>query len=321
MRCAPIGNFLVISLCLATPAAAEEESVGVESPYVFLERIETEFGEGHYEDVERMAGELLQTEASMLVRAEGLQYLGAALELLGRSGEAEEHFEELVTLQPEFRMNQAFPSEVLRLFESVRDRVQDRIRQIEDRRRRAAEAAQAERDRQAALLRQRLIDQARPRYMVREVEHRSLALAFLPFGAGQFQNGHNRRGYVFMGTQLGLTASSMVLWLLSTLAPENPEDEAEGARLLNGYQIASYAVYGALAVSVAWGIIDALVNYARARRAGDRWSEVDENDVPEEHRVESELDVDALLGGGGGTGGEQAAPAGAGAGDASPPSP
>ena len=85
---APIGFFLVISLFFAATAAAEEQTVGVESPYAFLEQIETEFGEGHYEDVVRMVGQLLESEPSLLVRAEGLQYLGAALELLGRGAEA-----------------------------------------------------------------------------------------------------------------------------------------------------------------------------------------------------------------------------------------
>lgn len=79
----------------------------------------------------------------------------------------------------------------------------------------------------------------------------------------------------------------MTLWLLGTL---NPTD-ADG---FNGYQIASYAVYGTLAVSVLWGIIDGVVNFVRRRRSRPVWREVEEREVPPEYRIDLERALDGF---------------------------
>jgi len=262
--------------------AEESES----DPFLLLQQIRELFLEGSYEALEQRAESLLESGPSMLVRAECLQYLGASLELIGRSEEAEERFEVLLTLQPEFQMNQAdFPTEVISLFESVRLRVQDRINQIEERRRRQQDSERRRRERALLEQQQRLLELARPRYFERDARGLQLALALLPFGAGQFQNGHIGRGYAFLGTQLGLTAASMVLWMLGTLVPDDFEDAERGRNLYRGYQISSYSVYGLLVGSVIWGIVDALVNYRRLNRTRGTWRQVDESEIPEDLRV------------------------------------
>lgn len=281
---------LVVGLLFTPLQVLAEESES--DPFGLLQQIRELFLEGNYEAVERTAERLLETGPSMLVRTECLQYLGASLELMGRSEEAEERFEVLLTLQPEFHMNQAdFPTEVISLFESVRLRVQDRIDQIDERRRRQQDRERRRRERAMIEQQQRLLELARPRYFERDAEGHHLVVAFLPFGAGQFQNGHTRRGYAFLGTELGLMAGSMVLWLLGTLVPDDFEDSERGRDLYQGYQISSYAVYGLLVTSVVWGIVDAIVNYRRLSRTRSSWREVEESEIPEDERI----DVDPEL--------------------------
>jgi tetratricopeptide (TPR) repeat protein len=251
-------------------------------PFARLQSIRAQFRQGNYERVERTAQALLNQEPSSLIRAECLQYLGAALALMGRSDDAEERFELLLTLQPNFHVDPAeFPTDVIRLFETVRFRVANRLDQIEQRRQQAQEAERLARERRLWEQQAAAIDESVSRYFVLERQRNHWAVALLPFGAGQFQNQQPRKGYAFLATQLAFTAASMGLWLAATLAPETPEDLKQARRVMNGYQIASYVVYGCLAASVLWGIIDGLVYYRPVR---ERWREMDERQIPGELR-------------------------------------
>lgn len=278
-----IARTLIPALVMAlipTTASAEE---GVLDPLDQLQEIRDTFRRGSYESVVGSTEVLLESGPSMLVRAEALQYRGASLELLGRTEEAEDAFETLVNLQPEWAINRSeFPTEVIGLFDSVRDRVEDQLNRIDEQRRRAQAVQQRERERQLAERHQRLLELSRPRYMVRANESH-LVVALLPFGAGQFQNGQREKGFAFFGSQIGFTAISMTLWLLGSIP--NLDFEA-GTR--QGLTYASYGVYGALVVSVLWGIVDGVVNFLRLRRRQSTWTEVPESDVPEESRVNFE---------------------------------
>jgi hypothetical protein len=295
MRRAPTAAAFVLALIVPLGARGEASPGG---PLATLQQIRTTFLAGEYGEVVDLAGQLLETDPSMLVRTEALQYFGASLELLGRTEEAEEQFEVLLTLQPLFHMNQAdFPTEVVSLFESVRLRVQDRLDQIEGQRRRARDAERRERERRLLEQQQRLVEAARPRYLVRETRERHLVVAFLPFGAGQFQNGDRGRGWAFLGAQAGLTVASMLVWLLGTVATPTADDD------FLGFQIASYSTYATLGVAVVWGIIDALAGYRRVGRRNDEWREVRARDVPASQRLEVSpelLRLDETLGAGAG---------------------
>lgn len=270
-------------MAMASRAWAEQDEP---DPYSQLQQVREQFRHGGYEGVATAAEQLLGTDPSMLVRAEALQYLGASLELLGRSPEAEEQFEILATLQPQWAMNRSeFPAEVIALFESVRDRVLDQLDRVEDQQRRAQEERQRQRERELLLQQQRLEALSRPRYLAVEVRPRHLILALLPFGAGQFQNGQRGKGYAFLGTQLGLTVTSMTLWLVGSYGLDQVNDPPQYEQHFRGLMYSSWAVVGTLAASVVWGIIDGLVHYLRARRQPERWRQVAEEDVPEDQRL------------------------------------
>jgi hypothetical protein len=108
------------------------------------------------------------------------------------------------------------------------------------------------------------------------VERHSFAVNFVPFGAGQFQNGHRKKGWFFFGAEallgaasLGAFATNMALYGLSPTHRCNvPLDDGEQcpvaaidhsqedtSKTLLGVQVATGAMFFAVAI---WGVIDAV---------------------------------------------------------------
>lgn len=83
---------LLVAVIHSTAAAEQGEL----DPLDQLQDIRDTFRRGNYEAVVGAAERLLESEPSMLVRAEALQYLGASLGLLDRTAEANDAFEILV---------------------------------------------------------------------------------------------------------------------------------------------------------------------------------------------------------------------------------
>lgn len=94
---------------------------------------------------------------------------------------------------------------------------------------------------------------------------------FVPFGTGQFQNGHTLKGGLFAASQgvlLALNVTTLILgetpWIRNGAGRTVKRDEVslERAATLQKIQIASGTVFWAL---VAWGIIDAVVYYRKTQ--------------------------------------------------------
>jgi len=145
---------------------------------------------------ERLVGDpvpRLQTPALVL---ESRKYLAVSYLFTGRTAAAEEQFQWLLEQDPGYQLDPlGFPAEVEQAFSGVKDRLR-RERVEADARRAEAEAearvAESERllrehERSAEIL--RLAETTR----VERVNSRWLAA--LPFGVGQFQNGHTELGY------------------------------------------------------------------------------------------------------------------------------
>jgi len=279
--CIPLFAFIALPAIGHAQEAERDE-------FAMLAELRGAFESGDYENCMGLAEQILGSRPSALVRVEAHQFFGASAELLGRTEQAEEQFEELLTLQPTFRLEQAeFPTEVLNLFETVRLRIQDRLRQIELQRERRREQERLEQEQLRRDEQERLARLVRPRFLVRTERRRHLALAFLPLGAGQFQNDQVAKGFVFLGSQVLLGGATMVLWLLRATMPSDPAGGLSQAReLQRGYEIAGYAGYAALGVSVIWGIIDGLANFRRTTRGP--WVELDQDQVEDRLGAESE---------------------------------
>jgi len=91
---------------------------------------------------------------------------------------------------------------------------------------------------------------------------------YMPFGAGQFQNGEPVKGAVFAVTECAAVTTSAALWLyLSTAYPGDlvPIGHAERVQTLERVEMATGAAFFA---AYAIGVADALLHYrARTRLA------------------------------------------------------
>jgi hypothetical protein len=95
------------------------------------------------------------------------------------------------------------------------------------------------------------------------VEKRDYWVNFVPFGAGQFQNGHKGKGYFFFTSQMAFGATSVGLfaYLYTRYNLQQggvkPED-VDRVRNLQILQVSTGAVCLGL---MAWGIVDSLAHY------------------------------------------------------------
>ncbi len=201
---------------------------------------------------------------SLLV-VESRKYLGVAYLHVERRADAEQQFELLLRAEPEYVLDTlAFTRDVVEVFEAVRTRVREardaELRaQREREARELAEAQRRERERLAALRRGEVEV---------TVEENSRALALIPFGVGQFQNGHDGLGYVIAVSSGVLFATAIVTHLLhDSLRDEMPvEAVLDQARSLEqGFRYTNIAANIALAVVAVLGVIDAQARFVPSR--------------------------------------------------------
>jgi tetratricopeptide (TPR) repeat protein len=221
-----------------------------------------------------VGGETPRLRSAPLV-LESRKYLAASYLFDGAPDKAEAQFERLLRADPAYQLDPAaFPRDVHRLFASVRDRLQEEAREDQEQeqeRFRAEQERQAEQER----LRQRVVDlEAIARQEVVR-EHNSRWVAMVPFGAGQFQNGHQRLGLTLAVTQGVLAATFATTFFLHQRirATELPGHTLPGCseagqsfcdqlqRRERAYRYTNWLSGGLLAGLVVYGIIDAQLRF------------------------------------------------------------
>jgi hypothetical protein len=229
-------------LALSAPAGA--------TPGQELDDAREQFRAGKFGDAARALNYLLYPEPRLsqeedLVEAHVLLAV-SALET-GDRKTATREFEEALFLNPDVTLDKLLFSENAReFFDEVKQDLEER------------EA----RDAEARALAQRAADlQAALDAMV-VIEKRPYYINFIPFGAGQFQNGDNGKGLFFAISQ-GVTGGlSAGIWLYLVgeygLPGKVPQEEATRALNLQRVEIVAGSVCLGL---MAWGIVDSLLNY------------------------------------------------------------
>lgn len=153
----------------------------------------------------------LQTAALVL---ESRKYLAASYLFRGRSASAEQQFQWLLEQDPSYQLDPlGFPAEVEQAFTAVKDRLRRERTEAEARRAEAeAEARVAESER---LLQERehAAEILRLAETTRVERVNSRWIAALPFGVGQFQNGHTELGYALAVGEGVLAAAVAGTWL------------------------------------------------------------------------------------------------------------
>lgn len=214
---------------------------------------------------EQMVGGPVPAIRNPLLIEQSRTYLAAAYIFVENRSAAEEQFERLLRTDPAYRVPTSFPAPVVSAFETVLARVRQQTA-IDARDAAQREAAARARRREVAM---RLVELAQENEV--EVRHDPL-IAWLPFGAGQFQNGNGELGAFFAVTEsillaaaAGLLASWTVLYeqYVASLEFRAPPPD-RGA--LVGLQVSHFVTLGAFALTAFAGIIEAHVNFVPSHR-------------------------------------------------------
>jgi hypothetical protein len=198
-------------------------------------------------------------------------YLGAVLLAQGKRDPAVEVFEKLILEDPAFEPDPlSFPGDVINTFFDVRGQLQEKIRQA------AQNAARLEAARRAAAEDERRKQEAwlaKVKQMAQEekitVKNNRL-VAFLPFGAGQFQNGEPVLGWTFLVTEAALVVGTAITipmnaYALSRAQEENNAGDINTAQLYqdraDNIRTANLSMAGAFAAIAITGIVQANLAY------------------------------------------------------------
>jgi hypothetical protein len=271
-------------LVAASPATRARGRGAVETPAtpaVEFERGKNAFARGEYGRAVELLRPLVYPEVRLETEGEVVQahrMLGVASLFENDPESARREFRKLLELRPDYRFDPLLdPPRVVDFFNIVVKDEEAELAVIEGKRRRREEELLARQRREAERLR---AQQA----VVLRYDHHPYAVNFIPFGAGQFQNGQRRKGWLFFGAESALAGVSIAAFTtnfaLFGIAPHRrclvpqpidanglPQkcpamdidrtDENLSTNLLRA-QVVSGGLFFAVAI---WGVVDALRHY------------------------------------------------------------
>jgi hypothetical protein len=269
----------------STNGAAEKRAsklleIGVDAA---LERARSSYQAGRYDDCVREYSELLahQDELAEMPAAsieQARTYFAACLLASGSSSEADQQLRAALTANPLMASPDpvVFPDQVRDLFFKVKADFLDEIQRVQDEK---MAAARLEAEKRAELVRQEQLRVARLESMVatETLVHQNYRwLASVPFGVGQFQNGDDVWGALFLGSEV-LALGTAVFAVSSELGIHS---QAKGGRnvgtaqsyneLLTQLRAAGVLGSAAFVFLATVGILEAHINFVPERPAGQR---------------------------------------------------
>jgi hypothetical protein len=204
-----------------------------------------------------------------LLVLESRKYLAASLLFMGAVEDAKAQFRLLLNQEPRYALDPlGFPTDVLKLFEQVKAELKHEL----DERRRLEEEARRLKEREAELAEAiRRENLARLKVLAESSEvlvQNSRWVASIPFGVGQFQNGHRGLGIALAMFQ-GLAAVGSVVSFIGheRLADDHPSPaEVPAARREEElWRKVNYVSFGTFIGLALIGIADAHLRFVPAR--------------------------------------------------------
>jgi tetratricopeptide (TPR) repeat protein len=196
---------------------------------------------------------------------ESKKYLGASYLFLRKLSQAEQEFTRLLRMDPGYLLDPlGFPEEVQRLFARVKQQLEAERRASEEERRREELRVQREQTERAQRERERWERLTALAEVETVHEVRSRWVALVPFGAGQFQNGHASLGALLAVSEGSLLALSIVTYFLhdslrgQAPSPEEIDDARLAEQAFRYTNQISFALFAAIAIT---GIIDAQIRF------------------------------------------------------------
>lgn len=236
----------VVAVLASAPAAADPSKQFVQARTVFRS--------GQYQQAAILFSGLLYPTSQLGNLKEEIDahlHLAVASFEIGQLDSARREFDAAINLDSTLDISgYGFSTQATAFFETRKKELDEQTRKIEERTRRA-------RERQKFL---KSVD------LIRVKERKNYLRNLIPFGVGQFQNNQTRKGVFFAATEIGLGATSFVIWTyLRSRYPDGkvPLTEVDSARNLQIFEIASA---GMCVGAMAWGIVDGFVNYSEEAR-------------------------------------------------------
>lgn len=207
--------------------------------------------------------------ANALLVLESRKYYAASLLFVGAEAESRTQFRLMLQQEPDYTLDPlAFPTEVVELF----DRVKEQVRRELDKAREAERSKQREAEREALAEEQQRKDNLLRLRSMAEVQQlrseNSRWIATVPFGVGQFQNGHRGLG-VALAMAEGLTAATSIVTFVGhqRVADDRPSSAElastkQAERQWRTANLVSFVAFAGLAIA---GIVDAHVRFVPER--------------------------------------------------------
>ncbi len=202
---------LLLALLLARPVHAQEG----ESAELASIRSAFEFGK-YAEVLERAVARIDRGRLDEASLVELHKLAGLSAFNLGRREDAARHLRALLRLEPDFGLDPfVVPPPAIAFFEELRRDLRAELSLIRQEKRlrlerERAEASRREQERLQAEERRRRVEELARQVTVRTVEKRSFLVNFVPFGAGQFQQGRTSLGVIFAATEGAFAVSSIL---------------------------------------------------------------------------------------------------------------
>lgn len=254
--------------------------IGIDAAF---ERARSSYQAGRYDDCVREYSELLehQDELGEMPAAsieQARTYFAACLLASGSQSEADQQLRAALTANPLMASPDpvVFPDQVRDLFFKVKADFLDEIQRVQDEK---MAAARLETEKRAELVRQEQLRVARLEAIVatETLVHQNYRwIASVPFGVGQFQNGNEVWGGIFLGSEV-LALGTAVFAVSSELRIHSQANGGRNVGTADSYneplkqlRLAGLMGSAAFVFLATVGILEAQINFVPERPAGSR---------------------------------------------------
>ena len=204
---------LLCMLTLGTPAAAVAQDSG--DPEVAALRASFEYGK-YAEVLDRAGARIDRGDLGEDDLVELHKLAGLAAFNLGRTDDATRHLRALLRLDPDYGLDPfVVPPPAVAFLDALKEEMANELELLRQERRlrqerEKAAAERRERERVETEMQRRRAEELASQVTVRTVEKRNFLVNFVPFGAGQFQQGRNSLGIVFAASEGALAVTSII---------------------------------------------------------------------------------------------------------------
>lgn len=271
MRTSTFAAAFLLILAAAPSVRADEQSDLDKGRNVYLAR--------QYDEADARFRTMLDAKTGTLhdpaLIAQAQMYWGAVMIAKGRSQDASALFEKLLLRDAHYEPDPlSFPSEVLDAFVDTRTRIRDSLNAAarENARREAERKARDEAEKQRQVERLKLLERLASEEQITDRHYRFVA--FIPFGAGQFQNGQKALGWIFLGMESAFVLAGAITVPLYYAELKGASDEYVPATNMfattqgqvhldraNTYRVANLTLYAGFAATALIGIAQANFAY------------------------------------------------------------